>query len=328
MNIGLVDNYQRRITYLRISLTDRCDLRCFYCMPKNFTEYENPSDWLSPEELERVVQAFSRLGVRRVRLTGGEPTLRRNIEDIVHRIAAVPEIDDISLSTNGIRFAPLAKQLHQAGVTRLNVSLDTLRPDRFKEITGGGHLVRVLNGLHSARNAGFDPIKINMVVLRGINDDEVTDMVSFCLENNFTLRFIEAMPMGSTGCSATSHYLDLAEVEERLGKYYDLEPSTMDGGGPARYVRVTGTSLRIGFITPMSQHFCATCNRVRLGVDGTIYPCLGSQYSTPLGPMLRNGCSDRELSEALVRAVRMKPERHAFNEEPARVVRFMSQTGG
>jgi len=328
MDTGLIDHFQRRITYLRISLTDRCDLRCFYCMPKSFSKYENPTDWLSPEELGRVVKAFSRLGIRRVRLTGGEPLLRRDIKDIVHRISSISTIDDVSLSTNGMRLAPLAKQLHQAGVARLNVSLDSLRADRFKAITGGGHLERVLQGLRSAQIAGYAPIKINMVVLRDINHDEVSDMVSFCLENNFTLRFIEAMPMGSAGRSAVPHYVDLAEVEAELGKCYDLEPAFMDGGGPARYVKVSGTSLHIGFITPMSQHFCATCNRVRLGVDGTIYPCLGDQYSTPLGPLLRNGCSDSELSEALCRAVCMKPERHSFNELPTKVVRFMSQTGG
>lgn len=328
MAMGLVDNFQRKITYLRLSLTDRCDLRCFYCMPKTFTDYENPADWLLPAELERVVKAFSKLGVRRVRLTGGEPLLRRDLQDVVQRIAAIPEIDDISLSSNGVRLASVADQLHLAGVARLNISLDTLRPDRFKAITGGGHLERVLCGLKAAQAAGIEPIKINMVVLRGVNDDEVTDMVNFCLENNFTLRFIEAMPVGSTGRSAVSHYVDLAEVEQRLAERYTLEPAVMDGGGPARYVRVAGTALRIGFITPMSQHFCATCNRVRLGVDGTLYPCLGEQYSTPIRPLLRNDCSDKALSEALCRAVCMKPERHTFNEAPAKVVRFMSQTGG
>ncbi len=328
MDTTLVDSFGRRVEYLRLSLTDRCDLRCFYCMPKGFSDYESPAEWLSPDELERMVRTFARLGVRRVRLTGGEPLLRPDLVEIARRISSLHGIEDLSLSTNGVRLAKLAPQLRSAGVARLNVSLDSLHPDRFREITGGGQLERVLEGLRAAQSSGYEPIKINMVVLRDVNHEEVEDMVSFCLDNNFTLRFIEAMPVGSTGRSATSHYVDLAEVEAQLAKRYRLVPAIVKGGGPARYVQVAGTPLRIGFITPISQHFCDTCNRVRLGVDGTLYLCLGDQYSIAMGSLLRSGASDSDLHETLLQAIAMKPERHTFSETPDKVVRFMSQTGG
>lgn len=328
MDTPLLDPFGRRVEYLRLSLTDRCDLRCFYCMPKGFSDYETPEHWLTAGEIERVTGAFARLGVRRVRLTGGEPLLRRDLPRIAGSLAGLPGIEDLSLSTNGMRLARLAAPLREAGVTRLNVSLDTLRADRFHDITGGGQLQRVLEGLDAARRAGFEPIKINMVAMRGINLDEVEAMVAFCLDNGFTLRFIETMPVGATGSAAGAHYVDLGEVRERLEHHYRLLPAVMNGGGPARYVQVEGTDLRIGFITPLSQHFCDTCNRVRLGVDGTLYLCLGQDHRVELRPLLRAGADDAELRSAVATAIARKPERHTFNETPGQVVRFMSQTGG
>jgi len=327
MDKQLIDPFGRRIEYVRLSVTDRCDLRCFYCLPKGFKEFQEPDNWLSFAEIERVIATFGALGVRRVRLTGGEPLTRHNLPELASRLAALPGIEDLSLSTNATRLDKHAVALKAAGVTRINVSLDSLRPDRFKTITGG-RLDKVLAGLMAAKTAGFAPIKINMVALRGVNDDEFEDMVAFCIEHGFTLRFIETMPMGNTGRDAADNYIDLQDVKRRLGERYELIPGVMPGGGPARYVRVAGTELRIGFITPISQHFCATCNRVRLSAEGTLYLCLGQDDKVELRPLLRAGISDAELQRAIAQAIMIKPERHEFKEKPEQVIRFMSVTGG
>ncbi len=325
---GLVDPFGRTIEYVRVSVTDRCDLRCFYCMPEGFRDFEVPEHWLTFDEIERVMAAFGRLGTRRVRLTGGEPLVRHNIPDLAARLNALPGIDDISLSTNAVRLAKHADALAAGGVGRINVSLDTLRAEVFKDVTGG-KLEKVIDGLMAAKRAGLDPIKINMVVMGGINDTEVGDMVDFCIEHGFTLRFIETMPVGDTGRAANEgHYVNLQDVRRDLEQRFELLPGVMPGGGPARYVQVAGTDIRIGFITPISQHFCDTCNRVRLSVDGTIHTCLGNEHSLALRPRLRDGCSDAELEEAILEAIALKPERHEFNERPEKVMRFMSMTGG
>ncbi len=327
MKEPLTDRLGRKIEYLRLSVTDRCDLRCFYCLPKGFRDFETPEHWLDFDEIERVVAAFARLGTHRVRLTGGEPLVRRGLPDLAARLARLPGIDDLSLSTNATRLARHARTLREAGISRINVSLDTLRPARFREITGG-RLEKVLDGLMAARDVGFAPIKINMVVMRGLNDDEVGDMVDFCIEHGFTLRFIETMPMGETGRDASDRYVDLDEIRNRLARRFELLPGMMPGGGPARYVQVAGTDLRIGFITPISRHFCESCNRVRLSADGTLFLCLGQEHSYPLRPLLRAGCNDAELEAAIREAVALKPERHEFREKPEQVIRFMSMTGG
>jgi len=323
----LIDPFHRPIEYVRLSVTDRCDLRCGYCMPKGFRDFEEPEDWLSFDEIERVMAAFGRLGVTRIRLTGGEPLVRKDLPQLAARLSALPGIEDLSLSTNATRLAKHAQALKAAGISRINASLDSLRAERFKDITQG-KLDKVLNGLMAARDAGFQPIKINMVVMAGVNDDEVEDMVDFCIEHDFTLRFIETMPMGETGLSASRHYVDLRSVRKRLEQRFELLPGMMPGGGPARYVRVAGTELRIGFITPISQHFCETCNRVRLAVDGTLYLCLGQDDKFELRPLLRDGASDDELEDAIRNAIALKPERHEFNDKPEQIVRFMSMTGG
>ncbi len=323
----LVDPFQRRIEYVRVSVTDRCDLRCFYCMPEGFHGFEEPEDWLTHDEIERVVRAFTTMGVRRIRLTGGEPLVRKNLTGLAARLAALPELDDLSLSTNATRLAKHAAELQRAGVSRINVSLDSLRPEVFKEITKG-KLEKVIAGLMAAKEAGLSPVKINMVVMKDINDDEVESMAEFCLEHGFTLRFIETMPVGDTGRNATDHYVDLADIRKRLAKRFNLLPGAMPGGGPARYVRVAGTDMNIGFITPISQHFCDTCNRVRLSVDGTLFLCLGQEDRFELRPLLREGISDAGLEEAIRTAISLKPERHEFRDKPDQVIRFMSMTGG
>jgi len=328
MPAALTDRFGRRLEYLRLSVTDRCNLRCFYCLPAGFADFEPPADWLTFAEIERVVGAFARLGVTKVRLTGGEPLVSRDLPALAGRLARLPGIEDLSLSTNAVLLARQAQGLRDAGVRRVNVSLDSLKPARFAAITGGGRLDKVLAGLMAAKRAGFAPIKINMVALKGVNDDEFEDMVEFCLEHGFTLRFIETMPVGDAGREASRRYLDLQEVKRRLARRYELVPGVMPGGGPARYTQVAGTGLGIGFITPISQHFCATCNRVRLSADGTIYLCLGQNHKYELRPLLRAGASDATLAAAIAAALALKPERHEFREKPEQVVRFMSMTGG
>lgn len=323
----LTDSFGRRIDYVRLSVTEQCDLRCFYCLPNGYKANTEPEQWLSFEEIERVITSFAQLGVGRVRITGGEPLLRKNLPDLLQRLHNIPGIEDLSLSTNAVRLEKMAEQLKQAGVSRINVSLDSLQPDRFRQITGG-KLDKVLNGLQAAKAAGFQPIKINMLVMKDINDDEVFDIVAYCIQHNFTLRFIETMPMGATGKSASAHFLSLKTIRERLDKHFSLLPSVMPGGGPARYARIAGTDTMIGFITPISQHFCDTCNRVRLSADGSLYLCLGQNDVQPLRNMLRSGISDNELTQQIYNAIQRKPLKHDFTESPQQVVRFMAHTGG
>src|SRR5512143_753893 len=323
---GLTDHFDRRIDYVRLSVTDRCDLRCSYCMPEGFKGFEEPEHWLGFDEIERLIGAFARLGVRRIRLTGGETLLRRNVSGLAARIAALPGIDDLSLSTNATQLERHAHALKAAGVTRLNVSLDSLQQARVERINGRDVLAKVMAGLAAAEEAGFSPIKLNMVALAGTNDDEIDAMVAFCMERGFVLRLIEAMPMGETGRNA--EFLDLQPVKERLRAAFGLVETTLPGAGPARYLGTPDGRFNVGFITPLSQHFCETCNRIRLAVDGTAYMCLGQEEKFEFRPLLRGGCSDAELDAAILRAINLKPERHEFREAPHKILRFMSMTGG
>ncbi|NVZ10469.1 GTP 3',8-cyclase MoaA [Allochromatium humboldtianum] len=323
----LTDPFGRRIDYLRLSVTDRCDLRCGYCLPKGFKSFEEPAHWLNFDEIERVVAAFTALGVRRVRLTGGEPLMRRGLTELAARLSALPGLDDLSLSSNATQLESLADPLARAGVRRLNVSLDSLNPEVFHQITGGD-LGRVRRGIAAAREAGMEPIRVNTVVMRGVNDAEIEDILDYCATHGFTLRLIETMPMGATGQAAMNAFGDLEPIKQRLEQRFELIPDILPGGGPARYYRVAGTETRLGFITPISQHFCETCNRVRLTVEGTLYLCLGQEHSYPLRELLRGGIDDAGLIEHIRRAIALKPERHVFKERPGQVIRFMSMTGG
>jgi cyclic pyranopterin phosphate synthase len=323
---GLTDRFGRRIDYVRLSVTDRCDLRCSYCIPEGFDGFEEPAHWLGFDEIERLIGAFARLGVSRIRLTGGEPLLRRDIAGLAGRIAALPGVEDLSLSTNATQLDRHAQALKDAGVTRLNVSLDSLQQARVQRINGRDVLAKVMKGLSVAQDAGFSPIKLNMVALAGTNDDEIDEMVAFCIRRGFVLRLIEAMPMGATGRNA--EYMDLQPVKERLRGQFDLVETTFPGAGPARYLGTADGRFNVGFITPVSQHFCKTCNRVRIAVDGTAYLCLGQDEKFEFRPLLRDGCSDAELEAAIIQAVNLKPERHEFSEAPHKILRFMSMTGG
>lgn len=322
----LQDRFGRRVEYLRLSVTDRCDLRCTYCIPEGYTDFEESEKWLSFDEIERVIGAFARLGVSKIRLTGGEPLTRRNLPELAHRLSAIEGVKDLSLSTNATQLAKHAVELKKARISRLNVSLDSLNPERFSQIVRRDCLDQVLAGLMAAKKAGFAPIKINMVVMAGVNDDEIDDMVAFCIQHDFTLRMIETMPMGETGRNA--QYLNLQPVKARLQQRFGLIDGVMAGGGPARYLKSPDGAFTVGFITPMSQHFCDTCNRVRLSVDGTLYMCLGQDESLALRPLLRAGATDDELAASIRAAIELKPQRHEFSEKPGQVVRFMSLTGG
>jgi GTP 3',8-cyclase len=322
----LIDTFGRRIDYLRLSVTDRCDLRCSYCIPKGFRGFQEPASWLRFEEIERLISIMASRGLKRIRLTGGEPLVRRDLPNLAARLAAIPGIDDLSLSTNATRLHELAAPLKEAGVQRINASLDSLRTDRVASICGRDVLDQVLTGLEAAKEAGFAPIKINMVVMRGVNEDEIDDMVDFCIERGFVLRLIEAMPMGVTG--RNTQYLDLQPIRRRLQQERGLVAADVPGGGPARYMKAPDGRLSIGFITALSEHFCATCNRVRLAADGTMYLCLGQREQLAFGPLLRRGASDEEIVEALRSAMSLKPERHEFNEKPEKLSRIMAATGG
>lgn len=326
-NNKLIDSFDRPIEYVRLSVTDKCNLRCFYCLPEGFSDFEQPDHWLTFDETERIIKAFTELGVQRVRITGGEPLVRKNISELTTRLNALSGLNDLSLSTNASLLDRHARQLYDSGISRINVSLDSLRADRFKQITGS-ELQPVLDGLMAAKAVGFKPVKINMVAMKGINDDEFEDMVEFCIKHDFTLRLIETMPIGSTGVEASKHYLDLQTVKQQLSERYELIPGVMPGGGPARYVQIKDTDLRIGFITPISQHFCETCNRVRISVDGTLYLCLGQEHKIELRPLLRQGISDEALRQTIRDAIAEKPEKHEFKNNPGQVVRLMNMTGG
>lgn len=323
----LIDGFGRRIDYLRVSVTDRCDLRCSYCLPKDFKGFETPANWLRHDEMARLVGVFVGLGISKVRLTGGEPLLRRGVAGLARDIAAMPGLTDLSVSTNGTQLARHADALRAAGVTRLNISLDTLDAAAFSQITGRDCLDSVLAGLAAARQAGYSPIKLNSVVHAATPEAEVRRLLDYAVAQGFVLRLIEPMPMGECGRGFT--HTDLNALGARLAADAGLVPALAgSGAGPARYWTAGEGAPVLGVITPMSRHFCATCNRVRLGVDGTLYLCLGQEAQVPLGRLLRGGASDADLVRAIRAGIAAKPERHDFVSRPERIVRFMAQTGG
>ena len=322
----LQDGFGRNIEYLRLSVTDRCDLRCTYCMPEKFKDYSEPEHWLSFDEIERLVSVFARLGLKRIRLTGGEPLLRKNLPELAKRLSLLPGIDDLSLSTNGTQLERYANSLRRAGVTRLNVSLDSLDRARVHAISKQDVLAQVLAGLEAARRENFRPIKINMVAMSSTTDDEIDAMTAYCIERGFVLRLIETMPVGEGG--RKTGFLDLRPVQERLRRRYGLVDGVVPGGGPARYLVSPDGLFQIGFITPITQHFCATCNRVRLGVDGMLYLCLGQSDTVDFRKLLRDGSSDVDLEIAVLAGLRKKPQGHDFCGRRQQLVRVMSATGG
>ena len=331
---ALVDPFGRHVSYLRVSVTDRCDFRCVYCMAEDMT-FLPKSEVLTLEELDRLCSAFVERGVRKLRITGGEPLVRRDVMRLFHSLGRhldTGDLDELTLTTNGSQLTKFASDLYSAGVRRINVSLDTLDPEKFHAITRRGNLAIVLDGIHAAKEAGLQ-IKINAVALRNVNDDEFDAFIGWCGNEGLDLTLIETMPMGEIDGDRTDHYLPLSLVRADLKKRWTLEETDYQTGGPSRYVRIGETGRRLGFITPLSHNFCESCNRVRLTCTGTLYMCLGQQDAADLRAPLRLAPDDDELLHAsLDEAIGRKPKGHDFiidrrNKDPA-VPRHMSVTGG
>jgi cyclic pyranopterin phosphate synthase len=338
----LIDPFARAISYLRVSVTDRCDFRCLYCMSEDMT-FLPKSEVLSLEELERLCGAFVRLGVRKLRLSGGEPLVRRGIMSLIEGLGQhlqTGALEELTLTTNGSQLAKYAEPLVAAGVRRVNVSLDTLDPEKFAKITRWGRLAQVLDGVAAAKAAGLE-VKINAVALKGVNEDEFADLVEWCARDGLDLTFIEVMPMGEVGGDngegdRLDQYLPLSMVRAELQKRWTLDESDHQTGGPARYVTVRETGQRLGFITPLTHNFCESCNRVRLTCTGTLYMCLGQDDAADLRAALRespnNDHDDGYLESAIREAITRKPEGHDFiidrRNRGAAVARHMSVTGG
>ncbi|MEO1817880.1 GTP 3',8-cyclase MoaA [Pseudomonas sp.] len=328
--MSLQDGLGRRIEYLRLSVTDRCDFRCVYCMAEDMT-FLPRAQILTLEEIERLARLFVSLGVRKIRLTGGEPLVRRGIVDLCARISALPGLRELVMTSNGSQLVKLAEPLAAAGVKRLNISLDSLDPERFKAITRTGELQQVLDGIEAARAAGFERIKLNTVVLKGRNDDEVPALTEYALSRGLDITFIEEMPLGEVGRERGEAYCSSDEVRAMLSERYRLLDSTESSGGPARYLRVEGyPDSRIGFISPHSHNFCDTCNRVRLTTEGRLLLCLGHENALDMRRLLRqHPGDDAPVREALERALLYKPARHEFSVDgEVQVLRFMNATGG
>lgn len=324
----LIDKYGRRITYVRLSITDRCDFRCTYCMAEEMTFLPRQAV-MSLEECLRVASVFVGLGVSKLRITGGEPLVRKDAMWLIERLGALPGLDNLVLTTNGSQLDRFARPLKDAGVRRLNVSLDTLDAARFKAITRIGDLGKVLRGIEAAGEAGFRRTKLNTVMMRGVNDGEFVDLVRFAIANELDISFIEEMPLGEIHGRSTT-YISSEETCELLARHFELLPSTESSGGPARYWRIAGSESRVGFISPHSHNFCDSCNRVRITALGELYPCLGQNDAVDLLKVLRSGADDETLRQAIMDSMGIKPWGHDFTQQmdAPQVVRFMSMTGG
>jgi cyclic pyranopterin phosphate synthase len=329
----MTDSFGRTITYLRVSVTDRCDLRCFYCMSEDMT-FLPKADLLTLEELDRLCSAFIARGVRKLRLTGGEPLVRRNVMALVRSLSrhlGTGALDELTLTTNGSQLARFAQELRDCGVRRINVSLDTLDADRFRAITRWGEIEKVMAGIEAARAAGLH-VKINAVALKNLNEEEIPDLIDWAHGLGMDLTLIEVMPMGEIGSGRLEQYVPLSLIRARLASHYTLTDLDETSGGPARYVRVAETGGKLGFITPMTHNFCEACNRVRITCTGTLHTCLGQEDAADLRRPLRASADDALLHDAIDRAIGQKPRGHDFiidrrHNRPS-VSRHMSVTGG
>ncbi|MDD5127819.1 MAG: GTP 3',8-cyclase MoaA [Dehalococcoidales bacterium] len=325
---GLYDSFQRPVNYLRISVTDRCNLRCIYCMPEDGVPLMSHDDILSYEEIYTIARAAAGMGIEKVRLTGGEPLVRIGLPVLVEMLAGIPAIDEISLTTNGTLLAEHAAELKAAGLKRINISLDTLKPERFKEITRRGTLEDTLKGITAAQDAGLEPVKLNTVVIAGVNDDEIPDFAARTVNDGWHVRFIELMPFAGKK-SAGSGFVPVSDMRQRLEKLGKLEPVLhTTGNGPAKYYRLPGAKGTIGFITPVSEHFCYRCNRLRLTADGKLRPCLMSDREIDLKTALRGGATMTGLKRLIEQAVAAKPRNHHLAEGDIPKWRTFSQIGG
>ncbi|MFP6740337.1 MAG: GTP 3',8-cyclase MoaA [Alphaproteobacteria bacterium] len=329
----MIDPFGREISYLRVSVTDRCDFRCVYCMVEDMT-FLPKADLLTLEELDRMCGAFISLGVRKIRLTGGEPLVRRNVMWLIRSLGkhvAAGDLDELTLTTNGSQLSHFADELYDCGVRRVNVSIDTLDAEKFHAITRWGKFDKVIEGVAAAKRAGLG-IKINAVALKGVNEHEIDDMVRWCGDQGYDLTLIETMPMGEIDGDRVDQYLPLSVVRARLMENWTLTDIDYKTGGPARYVEVAETGGRLGFITPLTHNFCESCNRVRLTCTGTLYMCLGQDDSADLRAPLRASESDELLTESILEAMGRKPKGHDFvidrRHKTPGVARHMSVTGG
>lgn len=323
------DKYERTIDYMRISIIDRCNLRCIYCMPSEGVKPIAHKSILSYEEIIRIVRIAAGLGVRKIRLTGGEPLIRKDLPYLVSSINAINGIEDISLTTNGLLLKKLVRPLVAAGLRRVNISLDTFRPDRYREITRGGTIGKVLEGIKEAEQAGILPIKINMVPIRGFNDDEIEEFARLTITSSYHIRFIEFMPIGAREMWSQEKYIPTDEIKEKVSAIAPLAPVKMRKSGPARYFRFEHAAGVIGFISPLTHHFCSSCNRLRLTADGKLRPCLFSETEIDLKSALRSGAPDEEIERLLRLSIEVKPQGHTLgHEKPLSSLRPMSKIGG
>ena len=330
----MIDPFGRDISYLRVSVTDRCDFRCTYCMSEDMS-FLPKKDVLSLEELERLCSVFIKLGVKKLRLTGGEPLVRKNIMSLIQALGKrldSGDLEELTLTTNGTQLHKYSKDLFDYGVRRVNVSIDTLDPEKFAEITRWGKLENVLRGIEAADSAGLK-LKLNVVALRGTNDEELPDIVKWASGKGYDITIIEVMPMGDIGSeNRINQYLPLSMVRSNLSKYFTLRDIDYKTGGPARYVEIMETGTKIGFITPLTHNFCESCNRVRLTCTGTLYMCLGQEDAADLKIPLRNSEGDGALTSAIQEAISRKPKGHDFiidrRQKSSPVPRHMSVTGG
>ena len=329
-NPALIDGFGRQITYVRLSVTDRCDFRCVYCMGEDMV-FLPRQQILTLEELYRVGRVLVSLGVSKIRLTGGEPLVRQNIVWLVEKLASLQGLKELTLTTNGSQLTRLAQPLKEAGLSRINISLDSLQEDRFRDMTRTGKLSEVLAGIEAAQQAGFQHIKLNSVILKGKNDDEILDLVNFIRQNQLDIAFIEEMPLGViTEHQRAETYISNDQVRHSIDQFYPLTAVSEFTGGPARYYHMSDSQSRIGFISPHSHNFCGSCNRVRVTAEGRLLLCLGNEHSADLKAPLRDfPHDDQPLIDTLFNALPLKPEKHHFdlNDEP-QIVRFMNMTGG
>jgi GTP 3',8-cyclase len=326
----LIDGFGRTIDYIRLSITDRCDFRCQYCMGEDVS-FLPRDDVLSLEECSRIVSIFLKLGVTKVRITGGEPLVRKNAMWLFESIGQMPGLAELVTTTNGSQLNTFAMPLKKAGVSRINISLDSLNPSTFQKITRVGRLEQVLAGIEASQKAGFRKIKLNTVLMKGLNDHELFDLIDFSIHQNLDISFIEEMPIGEVNHSRLKSYMSNDEVLARIKTRYQVSSSAHATGGPAKYWEIEGTNTQIGLISPHSHNFCDSCNRVRISCKGELFFCLGQEDKLELMPLLRaNPHEDQPIMKAIIDSMQIKPERHSFNlnETKPAVIRFMSHTGG
>ena len=328
--VQLIDRFGRTVDYLRISITDRCDFRCVYCMAEEMI-FLPRAQVLTLEEIYTLAKAFAELGVKKIRVTGGEPLVRKGALELLKNIGKIESLNELVITTNGSQLEVMASPLKEAGVKRINISLDTLDTDKFKAITRTGDLQQVLRGIQAAKSVGFERIKINAVILKDRNHQEVSGLVQYAVDNGIDISFIEEMPLGVVAQHNRSEaYYSSESIKIDLARNFSLEATPEKTGGPSNYFRVAGTQTRVGFISPHSENFCSTCNRVRLTVEGRLLLCLGNEHSVDLKKVLRaNPGNMALLKQAIIDAMSIKPEKHEFNihEQPV-ILRYMNMTGG